>query len=103
MINVLESSLAWTLGEVIVNSGIGSHTPCFSSDSVSGDFGSNPCSNHSSRCYKVRILYIVYCSTPERKYGKSKADLENTVIKVADEYAGSYEHELSPLSHLHVL
>jgi hypothetical protein len=34
---------------------------------------------------------------------KSKADLKYTVIEVTDEYAGSYEHELSPLSHLHVL
>ncbi len=28
--------LGWTYGEVIVNSGIGSHTPCFSLDSDSG-------------------------------------------------------------------
>ncbi len=33
MINVLESTLA---SEVIVNYGIGSHTPCFSLDSASG-------------------------------------------------------------------
>jgi hypothetical protein len=29
MVNVLESTLEWTKGEVMVNSGIGSHTPCF--------------------------------------------------------------------------
>jgi hypothetical protein len=34
MVNVL-STLEWTKGEVIVNSGIGSHTPCFSLDSAS--------------------------------------------------------------------
>ncbi len=28
--NVLESTLEYTNGEVIVKSGIGSHTPCFS-------------------------------------------------------------------------
>ncbi len=28
MVKVLESTLEWTQGEVIVNSGIGSHTPC---------------------------------------------------------------------------
>jgi hypothetical protein len=35
MVNVLESTLKWTLGEVIVNSGTGSHTPCFNLDSAS--------------------------------------------------------------------
>jgi hypothetical protein len=35
-VNVLESTLEWTKGEVIVNSGIGSHEPCFSLDSASG-------------------------------------------------------------------
>ncbi len=35
MVNVLESTLEWTSGEVIGNSGIGSHTPCFSLDSAS--------------------------------------------------------------------
>ncbi len=49
------------------------------------------------------IIKYIHCSTLERKYGKSKADLEYTVIEVTDENAGSYEHELSPLSHLHVL
>jgi hypothetical protein len=34
MINVLESTLEWTLGEVIVNAGIGSHAPSFSVDLV---------------------------------------------------------------------
>jgi hypothetical protein len=29
MVNELESTLEWTQGEEIVNSGIGSHTPCF--------------------------------------------------------------------------
>ncbi len=28
MVNMLEPTLKWTYGEVIVNSGIGSHTPC---------------------------------------------------------------------------
>ena len=35
MENVLESTLEWTLGEVIVDFGIGSHTPRFSLDSAS--------------------------------------------------------------------
>ncbi len=35
MVNVLESTLEGTYGEVIFNSGIGSHTPCFSLDSAS--------------------------------------------------------------------
>ncbi len=34
-VNVLESTLEWTYGEVRVNSGIGFHTPCFSLDSAS--------------------------------------------------------------------
>jgi hypothetical protein len=34
LVNVLESTLEWTKGDVIVNSGIGSHTPCFSLDSA---------------------------------------------------------------------
>jgi hypothetical protein len=37
MVNVLESTLEWALGEAIVNSCIGSHTP-FSLDSASGLF-----------------------------------------------------------------
>jgi hypothetical protein len=36
MVNVLESTPEWILGEVLVNSGRGSHTPCFSLDSTSG-------------------------------------------------------------------
>jgi hypothetical protein len=36
MVNVLESTLDWTQGEVIIISGIGSHTPCFSLDSALG-------------------------------------------------------------------
>jgi hypothetical protein len=35
MVNVLESTLEWKKGEFIVNSGIGSHTPCFSFDAAS--------------------------------------------------------------------
>jgi hypothetical protein len=35
MENVLESTLKWTLGEIIVNSGIESHTPRFSLDPAS--------------------------------------------------------------------
>jgi hypothetical protein len=35
MVNMLESTLEWTKGEVIVSSGRGSHTPCFSLDSAS--------------------------------------------------------------------
>jgi hypothetical protein len=35
MVNVLYSTLEWTKGEVIVNSGIGSHTTCFSLGSAS--------------------------------------------------------------------
>jgi hypothetical protein len=35
MVKVLESTLEWTYGEVIVNYGIGSHTPCFSLDLAS--------------------------------------------------------------------
>jgi hypothetical protein len=35
MVNALELTLEWTKGEVIVSSGIGSHTPCFSLDSAS--------------------------------------------------------------------
>jgi hypothetical protein len=35
MLHVLESTLASTYGEVIVNSGNGSHTPCFSLNTVS--------------------------------------------------------------------
>ncbi len=35
MVNVLESTPEWTKGEVIVSSGRGSHTPCFSLDSAS--------------------------------------------------------------------
>jgi hypothetical protein len=34
MANVLESTLEWHTGEVIGNSGIGSHTPRFSLDSA---------------------------------------------------------------------
>jgi hypothetical protein len=37
MVNVLESTQEWKEGEIIVNSGIGSYTPCFSLDSASGD------------------------------------------------------------------
>jgi hypothetical protein len=33
MINVMELTVDWTKGEVIVGSGIGSHSPCFSLDS----------------------------------------------------------------------
>jgi hypothetical protein len=37
MVNVLESTLEWTLGELIIDTGIHrSHTPCFSLDSASG-------------------------------------------------------------------
>jgi hypothetical protein len=36
MVNVLESTLEWTQGEVTLRSGIGSNTPCFSLDSASG-------------------------------------------------------------------
>jgi hypothetical protein len=39
MVNVLESTLEPTEGEVIVNSGIGSYTPCFSLNSASGKGG----------------------------------------------------------------
>ncbi len=35
MVNVLESTLEWAQGEVIVNSCIGFHTPSFSLDSAS--------------------------------------------------------------------
>jgi hypothetical protein len=35
MVNVLESTLEWTQGEVIVNSDIGSHALCLSLDSAS--------------------------------------------------------------------
>ncbi len=38
MVNVLKLTLEWTQGEVIVNSGIGSHTPYFSLDSASAHF-----------------------------------------------------------------
>ncbi len=35
IVDVLESTLEWTYGEVIVNSSIGSQIPCFSLDTVS--------------------------------------------------------------------
>jgi hypothetical protein len=35
MVNVLESTLESTSGEIIVSSGVGSHTPCFSLNSAS--------------------------------------------------------------------
>ncbi len=35
LVNVLESTLEWKNGEVIVRSGIGSHTRCFSKESAS--------------------------------------------------------------------
>jgi hypothetical protein len=35
MVKYWKSTLEWTQGEVIVNSGMGSHTPCFSLDSAS--------------------------------------------------------------------
>jgi hypothetical protein len=38
MVNELESTLGWIYGEVIVNSGIGSHTPCFSLNSASDEY-----------------------------------------------------------------
>jgi hypothetical protein len=38
MVNELESTLEWIYGEVIVNSGIGSHTPCFSLNSASDEY-----------------------------------------------------------------
>jgi hypothetical protein len=43
MVNVLESTLKWTKGEVIVNSGIGSHTPCFSLDSAADKMSKGDC------------------------------------------------------------
>ncbi len=39
MVQVLESTLELTWGEVIVNYGIGSHTPCLSSNTVSDFIG----------------------------------------------------------------
>jgi hypothetical protein len=38
MVNVLESTLESAKGEVIVSSGIGPPTPCFSLDSASGRY-----------------------------------------------------------------
>ncbi len=38
MINELESTLGWIYGEVIVNSGIGSNTLCFSLNSASDEY-----------------------------------------------------------------
>jgi hypothetical protein len=46
MVNVLESTLEWTQGEAIFNSGKGSYTPCFSLDSASvtdGTYEDDPC------------------------------------------------------------
>jgi hypothetical protein len=55
MVNVFGSTPEWTLDDVIVNSGVGSHTACFSLDSASGLHDAAIVravrrSNHSSRC-----------------------------------------------------
>jgi hypothetical protein len=53
--NVFESTLEWTYGEVIVNSGIGSHTPCFSLDSAP-----DVCLEQESLHYCTSNLFTVF-------------------------------------------
>ncbi len=62
MVIVLESTLEWTLGEVIVNSGIGSHIPCFSLDSASGLFLSRYYEKHF-RANDVKKKPLAICNS----------------------------------------
>ncbi len=58
MVNVLESTLEWIKGEVVVNSGIGSlmYTTCFSLDSAS-------VSRSHLRIRDESLAYAMRCAT----------------------------------------
>ncbi len=60
MVNVFESTLEGTSGEVIVSSGIGSQTPCFSLDSASGYIAFANEHNESFISLNMYDIHVIY-------------------------------------------
>jgi hypothetical protein len=68
MLHVLESTLEWTYGEVIDNSGIGSHSPCFNLDSASENFRRGRKIRFSTcGTSSIRYLYLLSFGTKHVK------------------------------------
>jgi hypothetical protein len=97
MVNVLESTLEWTEGEVIVNSGIGSHTPCFSLDSASGSYislvllrgGGEGDANRVEREDRVKWDGHVHRHGHEHGHGRTASCVEKTVMSERTQEGGN--------------